>query len=288
MARLMPLRDLAPLYDGMLCDIWGVLHNGVAAFPAAVDALCRYRAQGGIVVLITNAPRSHQIVTAQLARLGVPPEAFDAVVTSGDVAKLMLQEQPDTPLFHLGPARDQSILEGLTNPIVSARDADLCVLTGPLDDEVKTADIYKPVLLEMREHAVDMICANPDLVVKSGNRMVICAGAIAQLYAQLGGKVTHAGKPEPRIYDVAMTQMTIAAGRKLSKTRLLAVGDGLPTDIKGAALNGFDAYFIAGGIHSSELGEMKDAGNLSHAERLIRHQFPDIKLAGISDELRWT
>jgi len=288
MAKLKPLSDLAPYYDGLFCDIWGVLHNGAAAFPEAVDALCKYRAQGGTVILITNAPRSNQVIYPQLARLGVPREAFDAVVTSGDVTMSLLQEQPDMPLFHFGPARDVSILDGLTNPMVSSADSKLCLLTGPLDDRIESAEIYKPLLLEMRDNGVDMICANPDLVVKSGNRLVICAGSIAQLYKNLGGQVFYAGKPEAPIYDAAITQMTIATGRKLSKSRILVVGDGLPTDIKGAAQNGFDAYFIVGGIHSKEMGDIRTDEDLARAYGLIRHQFSKVKLAGICDHLRWT
>ncbi|MEB8385604.1 TIGR01459 family HAD-type hydrolase [Rhodobacteraceae bacterium KMM 6894] len=287
MPKLMSLSDLAPHYDGLLCDIWGVLHNGIAAFPDAVDALCKYRAQGGIVILITNAPRSNQVIYPQLAGLGVPRKAFDAIVTSGDMARLLLQEQPDTPLFHFGPARDQSTLEGLTNPMVSPRDAYLCLLTGPLDDGIENAQIYEPVLREMCDNAVHMICANPDLVVKSGNRMVICAGSIAQLYAQLGGRVTYAGKPEAPIYDASMAKISIAAGRQISRSRILVVGDGLPTDIKGAAQNVFDAYFVAGGIHSDDVGDMQTPENLAHADGLIRHQFTDVKLAGICNQLRW-
>jgi HAD superfamily hydrolase (TIGR01459 family) len=287
MAKLMPLSGLAPHYDGLLCDIWGVLHNGVTAFPNAVDALCKYRARGGIVILITNAPRSDQVIYPQLAQLGVPREAFDAVVTSGDVAKSLLQERPNTPLYHFGPERDQSILEGLTHPLVGSQAAKLCLLTGPLDDGIESAEIYEPLLLEMRCQAVEMICANPDLVVKSGSRMVICAGSIAQLYAKLGGQVTYAGKPEAPIYDAAMMQMTIAAGRTVSKKRILVVGDGLSTDIKGAAQNGFAAYFVAGGIHAIDMGDMKIPATLARAYGLIRHQFTDLKLAGICDHLRW-
>ena len=140
----------------------------------------------------------------------------------------------------------------------------------------------------MRAKAVSMICANPDPVVRSGDRMVICAGSIAQLYNELGGKVTYAGKPEAPIYDAAMTQMTIAARRTLPKRRILAVGDGLLTDVKDAVQNGFDAYFVAGGIHANEMGEMQIPGNLARAYGLIRLQFTDVKLAGICDQLRWT
>ena len=132
-----------------------------------------------------------------------------------------------------------------------------------------------------------MICANPDLVVKSGNRIVICAGSIAQLYAKLGGKVTYAGKPEAPIYQAAIAQMTIAAGRTLSKNRILVVGDGLPTDSKGAAQNGFAAYFVAGGIHAIDMGDLKTTETSARAYDVIRHQFTDLKLAGICDHLSW-
>lgn len=288
MVKLMSLSDLAPQYDGLLCDIWGVLHNGVAAFPDAVDALCKYRAEGGVVILITNAPRSNQVIYPQLARLGVPHAAFDAVVTSGDAANRLLQEQPDTALFHFGPARDQSILDGLTHAMVGSRDAKLCLLTGPLDDGIESAEVYQTVLLEMRDNAVDMICANPDLSVKSGDRTVLCAGSIAQLYAHLGGKVIYAGKPEAPIYEAALTQITVAAGEQISKSRILVVGDGLLTDIKGAAQNGFDAYFVTDGVDSKEVGALRTPEDLARAYGMIRGQFPNVKLAGVCDQLRWT
>jgi HAD superfamily hydrolase (TIGR01459 family) len=188
LATLRPLSVLAKSYDGLLCDIWGVLHNGVAAYEDAVDALCRYRAQGGIVVLITNAPRSHHEIFPQLERFGVPRKAFDAVVTSGDVASMLLDKSPETPLFHFGPARDHSILNGLTNPIVGLSAAKLCLLTGPLDDDIETVDVYEHLLTEMRDNEVALVCANPDLTVRSGSRMVICAGSIAARYAQMGGR----------------------------------------------------------------------------------------------------
>ena len=287
MAKLTSLSQLAPHYDGVFCDIWGVLHNGVSAFPDAVDALCQFRANGGNVVLITNAPRLNHVIYPQLARLAVTHKAFDAVVTSGDVARLLLQKQPDVPVFHFGPMRDQSILEGLPNPLVGSRDAKLCLLTGPLDDGIEGADIYHHLLLEMRDNAVEMICANPDLVVKSGERLVICAGSIAKLYRELGGTVIYAGKPEAPIYDLALTQMALAARRTVAKRQILAVGDGLQTDMKGAAQNGFDAYFVASGIHSSEMGDLKVPENLRHALHLIKDTFPDAKPAGICEQLRW-
>lgn len=283
-ARIAPLSELLDRYDGLLCDIWGVLHNGDAAFSDAVDALCRARAFGRFVILITNAPRLSKDIYPQLARLGVPPESFDSIITSGDVTAQLIAKQPDAPLFHFGPERDNSILEGLTNPIVDHSDAKLCLLTGPLDDTIETTDIYHDLLEQMHENAVEMICANPDLVVRSGNRMVICAGSIAQRYAHLGGKVSFAGKPEPAIYEEALRRAASLTGRDIPKSRLLAIGDGLATDIKGAADNGFDAYFIVGGIHASEFDEL----NAQEAVNRIKTKFLGLNLVRVSDRLSWS
>ena len=283
-ARIAPLSELLDPYDGLLCDIWGVVHNGDAAFSDAVDALCRARAFGRFVILITNAPRLSKDIYPQLARLGVPPESFDSIITSGDVTAQLIAKQPDAPLFHFGPERDNSILEGLTNPIVDHSDAKLCLLTGPLDDTIETTDIYHDLLEQMHENAVEMICANPDLVVRSGNRMVICAGSIAQRYAHLGGKVSFAGKPEPAIYEEALRRAASLTGRDIPKSRLLAIGDGLATDIKGAADNGFDAYFIVGGIHASVFDEL----NAQEAVNRIKTKFLGLNLVRVSDRLSWS
>ena len=225
-----------------------------------------------------------QDIYPQLARLGVPPESFDSIITSGDVTAQLIAKQPDAPLFHFGPERDNSILEGLTNPIVDHSDAKLCLLTGPLDDTIETTDIYHDLLEQMHENAVEMICANPDLVVRSGNRMVICAGSIAQRYAHLGRKVSFAGKPEPAIYEEALRRAASLTGRDIPKSRLLAIGDGLATDIKGAADNGFDAYFIVGGIHASEFDEL----NAQEAVNRIKTKFLGLNLVGVSDRLSWS
>lgn len=284
---LIALSKLVDRYDGLLCDIWGVLHNGVAAFDDAVDALCRVRASGRFVILITNAPRLSKDIYPQLHRFGVPREAFDTIITSGDVTATLVANQPDAPLFHFGPARDRTVLENLCNPIVSLPHAKLCLLTGPLDDTIETADIYHNLLARMRDNAVIMICANPDLVVRSGNRMVICAGSIAQHYSQLGGTVIFAGKPEAAIYDEALKKAASLVGRDIPKSRILAVGDGLPTDIKGAADNGFDAYFISEGIHANEFDDMNTAADVMKASETIKSQYLGLKLIGICDRLRW-
>lgn len=285
---LVPLSKLADHYDGVLCDVWGVLHNGGAAFEDAIDALCRYRASGGLVILITNAPRPNTEVYAQLARFGVPRAAFDTVITSGDVTNKLVAQRPDAPLFHFGPARDSLLLDGIANPIVDLSEAKLCLLTGPLDDTINSVDVYQDHLIQMRDNGVEMICANPDLVVRSADRLVLCAGSIAQRYAQLGGQVIYAGKPEPAIYQEALAAAARLAGHPLAKGRLLAIGDGLPTDIKGAAENGFDAYFITSGIHAADFGDLKTAANLAKAVDGVKGRYSDIKLVGICDRLRWT
>lgn len=285
---LTPASELAEHYDGWLCDVWGVVHNGVSAFEDAVDALCRYRAGGGYVVLITNAPRPSRAVYPQLERLGVPREAFDTIVTSGDVTQALVKKRPNAPLFHLGPPRDHVILEDLPNPIVDKSQAELCLLTGPMNDSTETVEDYDGRLAEMLDQDVEMLCANPDLVVRSGDRLVICAGSIARRYSEMGGRVTIAGKPQAPIYVAAMAKVSELAGRHIEKNRLLAVGDGLPTDIKGAALNGFDVYFITGGIHAAELGDMGSPDGVARVAAVVENQYSGIRLAGICDRLRWT
>ncbi len=285
---LTPASELAEHYDGWLCDVWGVVHNGVAAFEDAVEALCRYRAGGGHVVLITNAPRPSRAVYPQLERLGVPREAFDSIVTSGDVTQALVRKRPTVPLFHLGPPRDHMMLEGLPNPIVDWSEAELCLLTGPMNDVTETVEDYDSRLAAMLDQGVEMLCANPDLVVRSGDRLVMCAGSIARRYADMGGRVTIAGKPQAPIYDAAMTKVSELAGRNIVKNCLLAIGDGLPTDIKGAALNGFDVYFITGGIHAAELGDLGSPDSVARVTAKVENLYSGIRLVGICDRLRWT
>lgn len=286
--KLTPLRELSRRYDAVLCDIWGVLHDGQLAFADAVDALRQYRAGGGSVMLITNAPRSSKDIYPQLARLGVPRDAFDGIVTSGDVTARLIAKSPDSPVFHFGPDRDRSILEGLANPLVDLARSKLCLLTGPLDDAIPNVDVYEHMLVQMRDRDVKMICANPDLVVRSGDRMVICAGSIAKRYAQLGGSVLYAGKPEAAIYEEALRKVAHLEGRAVPKDRILAIGDGLQTDIKGAAQNGFDACFITGGIHSDDFKAAQTSNSTANSIARIERQWLSLGVVGICDRLRWT
>jgi HAD superfamily hydrolase (TIGR01459 family) len=256
---------LAPGYDALLCDVWGVVHNGIAAFPEPCDALMRMRARGAAVVLITNSPRPSEQVTRQLGRLHVPPEAYDAVVSSGDVTRSVIQERRGQSVFHMGPERDRSIFTGLNVRFALLDSADYVVCSGLDDDDVETPDDYRGRLETMLKRHLFMVCGNPDVVVERGDRLVYCAGAIADLYATMGGEVLYAGKPYRPIYDMALSKAEAAAGRKIELNKVLAVGDSVRTDLKGARAFGVDFLFVTSGIHAEELGgrERPDAAALN-------------------------
>ena len=245
---------LASDYDVLLCDVWGVVHNGIAPFPAPCDALMRARARGITVVLITNAPRPSAQVSRQLDRLHVPREIYDAIVTSGDVTHGVMAKRPGQTLFHLGPERDRSIFDGLNARFAPLQSADYVVCTGLDDDDKDTPEDYRARLEIMLKRKLFMICGNPDVVVERGDKLVYCAGAIADLYATMGGEVLYAGKPYRPIYDMALERAKAAAGRDIALKRLLAIGDSVRTDLKGAHAAGIDFLFVTSGIHAEELG----------------------------------
>jgi HAD superfamily hydrolase (TIGR01459 family) len=248
------LGALASRYDVILSDIWGVLHNGLAAYPAAGEALTQFRAQGGTVILITNAPRPAIDVVALLDGLKVMRSAWDGIVTSGDVTRAMLEAEGATPFFWLGPARDRPIFDGLAAPIVPLEEARNLVCTGLLDDDVEGPDDYADLLAQAHARDITFICANPDLVVERGGRLVYCAGALAQAYEKLGGKTLYAGKPFPPIYQEALAIASSIRGAPVDLSRVLAIGDAIRTDIAGAKKLGVDSLFCARGIHTHELG----------------------------------
>jgi HAD superfamily hydrolase (TIGR01459 family) len=245
---------LAADYDVVLSDVWGVVHNGVAAFPEACDALSHYRAGGGAVILITNAPRTGEAVARQLDGFGVPRAAYDGVVSSGDVTRNVVAERKGQSIFHLGPQRDISIFSGLDVHFAPVETADYVVCSGLFDDEAETAEDYRDLLGIMRARSLFMVCGNPDVVVERGERLVYCAGAIADLYAKLGGEVLYAGKPHRPIYDNALQKAESRRGGPAALQRVLAIGDSLRTDLKGAAALGIDCLFVTAGIHAEELG----------------------------------
>ena len=254
MARLIKTLDsIAGDYAAILCDVWGVLHNGVNAFPDAVRALSSARANGTPVVLLTNAPRLWFGVRDQLASLGVSQDAWDRIVTSGDVTRRLVEEGPRR-IFHLGPDRDHQLYEGLDIELVEEFEASSVVCTGLFDDRTETPEDYAEMLRRMRARDLPMVCANPDIFVERGDRMAWCAGALARDYGQLGGRTFVAGKPHRPIYDAAMALAGEIVGRELARSEVLAIGDGVLTDVKGAADYGLDLLYVSGGIHASEYG----------------------------------
>ena len=248
------LEELAPRYDVILCDVWGVLHDGVTAAPAAGEALTRFRAEGGRVVLISNAPRPGPSVVRQLDRLRVPRTAFDDIVTSGDLTRTAVAERRDLVVHHLGPERDKAIFTGLDVRFGTLDDADYVVCTGLLDDDADTVDDYHATLGRMAQRELLMICANPDLVVERGHVLIPCAGALAQVYEELGGPVFYAGKPHGPVYEAALARAARIVGQPASRARVLGIGDAIRTDIAGASRAGIASLFVARGIHTEELG----------------------------------
>jgi HAD superfamily hydrolase (TIGR01459 family) len=245
---------LVPDYDALLCDVWGVVHNGIAAFPHACDALMRARARGAIVILITNAPRQSEVVARQLDKLHVPVETYDGIVSSGDVTRAVIEARPGQSVCHIGPERDRSIFTGVDVRLAPLERADYVVCSGLDNDDVEKPQDYRARLETMLARKLFMVCANPDVVVERGDRLVYCAGAIADLYATMGGEVLYAGKPYRPIYDLALAKVQAAAGRKVAVSRVLAIGDSVRTDLKGARSVGVDFLFVTSGIHAEELG----------------------------------
>jgi len=243
------IKDLGSRYRAWLVDIWGVMHNGRRAFPGAVAATRAFRAQGGIVVLLSNSPRPSPSVQEQLRRLGVHDDAYDATVTSGDLTRHELAKHHGATVFHLGPERDRPIFHGLDVKLGPHEDAELVVCSGLFDDETETPEDYADLLRALAARELPMICANPDHMVERGDRLVWCAGALAQLYERQGGPVIYAGKPYAPIYQLALETIGDLAGKTVAKDEVLAIGDGVNTDMAGAAGIGIDTVFVASGLH---------------------------------------
>jgi HAD superfamily hydrolase (TIGR01459 family) len=252
------LRDVAGAYDVVLCDVWGVLHDGMRVFAAANEALARFRAGGGTVVLITNAPRPKGPVLRQLDEFGASRDAYDAIVTSGDVTLALMAERGAAPMYHIGPPRDFVLFEEFESmmpvpvPRVALEQADYVLCTGLFDDETETPEDYDSALDLMQRRGLSMICANPDMVVHRGDQLLYCAGALAARYTACGGTAIYAGKPHRPIYVRALEIAEGIRRRPISRTRVLAIGDGLRTDIAGAASFGIDSLFMLGGIHRDD------------------------------------
>ena len=242
------LSEIAADHDALICDVWGVVHDGQRHHPAAAEALTRFREKHGPVVLLTNAPRVPAEVAAQCASYGLPPDCYDAIVSSGGAAREELARRSTggtLPLYYIGPDRDLAMIAGLDIRRAPIEEAEVALAIGLRDDMTETPAMYAGELEAMRARGLVMLCANPDLVVHRGERLVYCAGSLAKGYEALGGAVIYYGKPHRPIYDSALA----AAG---NPKRPLAVGDGLLTDIRGANAAGLEALFIADGVHGEE------------------------------------
>jgi HAD superfamily hydrolase (TIGR01459 family) len=245
---------LARDYDVLLCDVWGVVHNGVTAYPAACDALARFRAAGGTAVLVTNAPRPGASVQRFIDNVGVPREAYDTITSSGDVTRGVVESRLGERLFRLGPDRDLPIFAGLDVTFVPLEAADYVVCTGLFDDTTETPDSYRDMLARMHARSLFMVCANPDVMVERGNTLVYCAGALADAYVALGGHALYCGKPHAPIYETALAKAAALRGASPPLKRVLAIGDSVRTDLKGATSYGIDSVFVISGIHAEAHG----------------------------------
>jgi HAD superfamily hydrolase (TIGR01459 family) len=255
------LGEIASRYDVLLCDVWGVVHNGREAFPDASAALSAFRRRGGVVTLLTNAPRPNAPIREQVLKLGLAADAFDTIVTSGDVAIAAVAERIAAPVHHIGAERDLPLFEvasaraGAPARLVDLESADYVLCTGLFDDDVETPADYEATLRRIAERGLPFLCANPDLVVHRGEKLVYCAGALAERLKALGGHTVYFGKPHAPIYAAALAASEQALGRPLDPRRVLAVGDGMRTDIAGARARGLDALFVSRGIHTGDVHE---------------------------------
>lgn len=266
MIRLLSgLSDIAADYDALICDVWGVVHDGHHAHEAACDALRRFRQTRGPVILLTNAPRVPSAVQEQFAGLKVPSDCYDVIVSSGGAARAEMARRAASktlPFYYIGTGRDISIYDGLDVRNAPLEEAEVVLLTGMRDDDNEVPADYADELARVKARGLTMLCANPDLVVHRGKRLYWCAGALAKDYAALGGEVVYYGKPHGPVYDMARDEI---AARAPGAKRFLCIGDGMPTDIKGANGQGLDVLFIADGIH----GEDVEPYNPAHVTALL-------------------
>ncbi len=261
------LSEIADDYDALLCDAWGVIHNGVTLFPGVEEALSRFHASRGPVIILTNAPRPNAVIPPQLDRIGLSRSAYDGVVTSGDATRAAIERLAGQPACKLGPDKDEALYAGLDVTFAPLEKAGFIVCTGLADEMRETPEDYADLLATAVQRRLPMICANPDIVVRWGDRLIYCAGALAEIYERLGGEVIYGGKPYAPIYDLALSMLSRLAGRAIDKKRILAIGDGVKTDIAGANRNGVDALYIAGdgGVYEGGADASSIAASLERA-----------------------
>jgi HAD superfamily hydrolase (TIGR01459 family) len=275
------MQQFSSRYPVWFCDIWGVLHNGITPFPLTVEALTRHRQAGGTVILVTNSPRSNVGVEQQLGDIGVAPQSHDRIVTSGDVTQELMRRHGGGKVFHLGPDRDRSIFAGTGVERVPLAEAHAVLCTGLFDDRNDELADYDALLEELQGRGLAMICANPDRIVRIGDRILYCAGTLADLYLARGGKVLMAGKPFPPIYDLALAEASLIRGRNIAREDVLAIGDGPETDIRGAADFGLDALLVADGVTDASAG-------LAAVEEAVRLAVPHARIVATVHDLSWT
>ena len=277
------LAKIPTRYDAVFCDLWGCLHNGKTLFPAAVAALQSFRSKGGKVVLLTNAPRPKPNVISQLDAMGLPRDAWDEVVTSGDAAQYaLITGAVGRRVFHIGALKDEPFftifaddLQGTVAaepPIIrtALQEAEGIVCTGLADDLTETPDDYRAALLFSKTMDLPMLCANPDIIVDYGDKRLYCAGAIAQAYEEMGGRVFYFGKPHPPIYDLARRRLAALMGEE--DAQILCIGDGIATDIQGGQSEGMDTLFITGGIAADQFGSDSDKPNKDLLEKWLEEK----------------
>ena len=272
MPQIIPtFADIAPRYRAVFCDLWGCLHNGREAYPAAVAALQAYRAGGGKVLLLTNSPRPKSSVVNQLDGFNVPRDCYDEVASSGDAAQYaLLTGAVGRRVYHIGPDKDLSFFNDIAPDIgpiaatetpitrVPLAEAEGIVVTGPFDDRKDLPEDYRATFLLAKTKGLKLLCANPDVVVDLGETRLYCAGALAQLYDQMGGESLYFGKPHPPIYDLARRRLSALTGAT-PDDEILCIGDGIDTDIAGGMAEGLDTLFITAGLAATEFGA--DAAN---------------------------
>ncbi|MBD3832376.1 TIGR01459 family HAD-type hydrolase [Brevundimonas bullata] len=280
------LSAVADDYDILLCDVWGVIHNGRESWPTACTALADFNAKGGHVVLISNSPRPSSDVVAQLDALGVPRDAWKAFVTSGDATRAELARRAPGPAWIIGPDRDFVLYEGLNlTSAHGAEDAAFISVTGPYNDATETPEDYRERLIPAVERDLELICANPDRIVQKGDSIIYCGGAIADLYESMGGRVVMAGKPFGPIYELALREAQTLMGRPVDRSRVLCIGDGVVTDVLGAAEQALDCLFIAQGIHGDAAKGANGTLDPALAGELLRAETTFARYAAL--ELAW-
>lgn len=261
------IREIGGVRRVWFVDIWGVMHNGRDAFPDASAATRAFRDTGGVVVLLSNSPRPSPDLQEQLRLIGVPDDAYDATVSSGDLTRHELAKHKGARVFHLGPDRDRPIFENAEVTLTGPEDAELIVCSGLFDDEVETPEDYVELLSSLAARGVPMICANPDHKVERGHQLLYCAGALAAAYEGLGGNAVYAGKPHRPVYELAFetaARIAAARGETIAKSDVLAIGDGAKTDIIGAGVFGVPSVFVASRLHApDESVGLLDAGHLA-------------------------